>query len=146
MLLLRLSQSKFKFFKSTQNHLHYLAPLVAGLLGLGLAGILLGGLGLLLDDFLDDLLLLDQEGPHDSLLHAVGATGATVDTRDGLAGLGQSGVGPWSDGGDTWKSATAVTTLGSGHQLLDVLGVKNTAWGLDDPDLVRAGVVCEHKS
>lgn len=126
-------------FKSTQ--LLYLAPLVGVLLGLGLAGVLLGGLGLFLDNLLDDLLLLNQESSHDSLLDTVGATRATVDTGNGLAGLRQSGVSSWSHGSNTWKSDTAVTTLRSGHQLFDVLGVQHTAWGLDDPDLVRAGVV-----
>lgn len=144
---LRLSDLRYRKanlnFKSTQ--LLYLAPLVSVLLGLGLAGVLLRGLGLFLDNLLDDLLLLDQESSHDSLLDTVGATRATVDTGHGLAGLGQSGVSSWSHGSNTWKSDTAVTTLRSRHQLFNVLGVQHTAWGLDDPDLVRAGVVYEKK-
>ena len=46
----------------------------------------------LLEDLLDDLLLLDQEGADDAVLDAVGAARATVGALDGLLGAGDGGV------------------------------------------------------
>ena len=111
------------------------------LLGLLLLG-LLGSLGLLLDDLLDDLLLLDQESSHDSLLDTVGTSGATVWSGDSLVGLGHGCVLSWSQRGNTSQGDAAVTTLRSGGQLLDVLRTQDTAWGLNNLDLVGLGVVC----
>jgi hypothetical protein len=47
---------------------------------------------LLLQDLLDDLLLLDEEGSHDAVAHAVTASGTAVGALDGLLGLGDLGV------------------------------------------------------
>lgn len=55
-----------------------------------LLSLLLGLLGgLALDDVLDNLLLLNQEGAHDPLAHALVAPRATVGTADGLSALGE---------------------------------------------------------
>jgi NAD(P)H-dependent FMN reductase len=43
--------------------------------------------GLFLEHLLDDLLLLDQEGPDDAVPDAVGASRAAVRTLDGLLGV-----------------------------------------------------------
>lgn len=60
----------------------------------------LGALLLLLQHLLDDLLLLDEEGAHDAVAHAVAAPRATVGALDGLLGLGDLGVLAGSEGGD----------------------------------------------
>ena len=114
---------------------------LSGLLGLLTGG--LGGIGLLLDDLLDDLLLFDQESSDDSLLDGVGAEDTTVGSRDGLVGLGDGSVLSWSHGRNTLQRHTGVTTLWSGSQLLGVLGTQDTTWGLDNLDLVGTSVVCK---
>lgn len=63
---------------------------------LSLAGLLLL-LGLL-HDLLDNLLLLDQEGAHDTVLDAVGAARATVGTLDSLLRPRDLGVLAWAEG------------------------------------------------
>lgn len=61
----------------------------------------LGGLLLrLLEDLLDDLLLLDQEGTDDAVLDATGAAGTTVGTADVLLGLGDLRVLAGAERGD----------------------------------------------
>lgn len=60
-----------------------------------------GGLLLrLLEDLLDDLLLLDQEGTDDAVLDAVGAAGTTVGTRDVLLGTRDLSVLTGAEGRD----------------------------------------------
>lgn len=54
----------------------------------------------LLEDLLDDLLLLDQEGTDDTVLDAVGAPRATVGTLDGLLRARDSGVLVGAEGRD----------------------------------------------
>lgn len=46
----------------------------------------------LLEDLLDDLLLLDQEGTDDAVLDAVGAARTAVGALNGLLGTGDGGV------------------------------------------------------
>lgn len=65
---------------------------------LSLAGLLLL-LGLL-HDLLDNLLLLDQEGAHDTVPNAVGAARATVGTLDGLLRPRDLGVLARAEGWD----------------------------------------------
>lgn len=121
--------------------------MIVGLLSLGrlLLGVLLlsllGGFGLFLNDLLNNLLFFDQESSDDSFLDTVGTSGTTVDSRDGLVGLGDRSVLSWSQSSDTWQSNTTVTTLWSGSQLLDVLSTQDTTWGLNNLDLVGSGVV-----
>lgn len=57
-------------------------------------------LGLLLQHLLHDLLLLDEEGADDAVLHAVGAPRAAVRAADGLLGLRDLGVLAGSEGGE----------------------------------------------
>lgn len=57
-------------------------------------------LGVLLEDLLDDLLLLDEESADDAVLDAVGAAGTTVGALDGLLGAGDGGVLAGAKGGD----------------------------------------------
>lgn len=54
----------------------------------------------LLEDLLDDLLLLDEEGADDAVLDAVGAPRTTVGTLDGLLGAGDGGVLVGTEGRD----------------------------------------------
>lgn len=61
---------------------------------------LLLALASLLQDLLDDLLLLDQEGADDAVPDAVTASRATVGALDGLLGLGDLGVLAGAEGGD----------------------------------------------
>lgn len=51
-------------------------------------------------DLLHDLLLLDQECAHDTVLDTVCATGTTIGTLDGLLGLGDLRVLAGAKGGD----------------------------------------------
>ena len=72
--------------------------------------LLLAGL-LVLQHLLDDLLLLDQEGPDDTVTDAVTASRSTVGALDGLLGLGDLGVLAGSESGNLsmaisiWKFA-----------------------------------------
>jgi hypothetical protein len=63
---------------------------------LALGGLLLG----LLEDLLDDLLLLNQEGTDNAVLDATSATRATVGTADVLLGAGDLGVLAGAESGD----------------------------------------------
>jgi len=54
----------------------------------------------LLEDLLDDLLLLDQEGADDAVLDAVGAARATVGALDGLLGARDGSVLAGTEGGN----------------------------------------------
>lgn len=122
----------------------------------------------LLQHLLDDLLLLDQEGAHDAVAHAVGAAAAAVGSRHGFLGLGGGGVLTGSKGWDlitqennyvsnrlacmlgvcergrrtyTREFHTTVTAFRCCASLLDVEISEFTAGGLDDSHFVRAGVV-----
>jgi len=119
----------------------------------------------LLQYLLDDLLLFDQESTNDSVPDAVGASGATVGTLDGLLRSGCSGIFSRSKSWDlystivrtkfpsclarpgllrgtyTWEFNAAITTFGSSSSLLDVQQSKLAAGGLDDTDVVRGSVV-----
>lgn len=106
-----------------------------------LLGSLLLLLLLVLQHSLDDLLLLNQERSDNSLLHAVGASGATVRSLHGLVGLGHLSVLSRSQRGNTGQSNATVTALDLGSLFLDVLGHQLSTWGLDDLDLVGSGVV-----
>ncbi len=64
---------------------------------LALASSLLLGL---LEDLLDDLLLLDQEGADNAVLDAAGAAGTTVSTADVLLGAGDLSVLAGAESGD----------------------------------------------
>lgn len=68
--------------------------LLSGLLGLGL----LGGLGL--ENVLDDLLLLNEEGANNPLLHAARATRATISALHGLGTPGEVSVLARAEVGD----------------------------------------------
>ena len=57
---------------------------------------------LLLQHLLDDLLLLDQEGAHDAVPHAVAASRTAVGALDGLLRLGDLRVLAGSEGGNLW--------------------------------------------
>lgn len=54
----------------------------------------------LLQHLLDDLLLLDQEGPHDPVAHAVAAARAAVGAGHVLAGFGGGRVFVGAEGGN----------------------------------------------
>jgi len=95
----------------------------------------------LLHDLLDDLLLLDEEGADDAVTDAVGATGATVGTLDGLLGAGDLGVLARAEGGDTRELDAAVTALGGSTPLLDVKVPVLATGGPDNADLVGDRVV-----
>lgn len=64
--------------------------------------LLLLGLASLLQDLLDDLLLLDQEGADDAVADAVAAPGTAVGALDGLLGLGERSILAGAEGGDLW--------------------------------------------
>lgn len=51
-------------------------------------------------DLLDNLLLLDEERAHNTVLDAVGTTRSTVRTLDGLLRAGDGGVFAWAEGRD----------------------------------------------
>lgn len=97
---------------------------------------------LVLQYSLDDLLFLNQECSHNSLLNTVSTSGSTVCSLNGLVGLGNLSVLSWSQGGDTLQSITTVTTLWSGGLFLDVLSNELSTRGFDHLDLVGSGVVC----
>lgn len=71
-----------------------------------LFGLLLA-LALLLQHLLDDLLLLDEEGTHDPIPHAVAASGAAIDTLDRLLWLRDLGILAWSQGRDLFGHLSA---------------------------------------
>ena len=96
---------------------------------------------LVLQYSLDDLLFLNQECSHNSLLNTVSTSGSTVCSLNGLVGLGNLSVLSWSQGGDTLQSITTVTTLWSGGLFLDVLSNELSTRGLHHLDLVGSGVV-----
>lgn len=54
----------------------------------------------LLEDLLDDLLLLNQEGADNAVLDAASAARATVGTADVLLGAGDLGILAGAEGGD----------------------------------------------
>lgn len=58
---------------------------------------------LLLQNLLDDLLLLDQEGADDAVPDAVTASRTTVGALDGLLGLGDLGVLAGTESRDLWS-------------------------------------------
>lgn len=60
----------------------------------------LSGLLRLLENLLDDLLLLDQEGTDDTVLDATGAARATVGTADVLLGAGDLSIFTRTESGD----------------------------------------------
>lgn len=62
----------------------------------------------LLEDLLDNLLLLNEEGTDDTVLNAVGASRTTVGALDGLLGAGDGGVLAGAEGRDTGELGTAV--------------------------------------
>ena len=112
----------------------FLGLLLGLLLGLSL-------LSRLLENSLDDLLLLNEESTDDLVSNRVGRDATTVSTVNGLVGLGDIGVLSGSQGLNTRKRSTSVTTLGSGTVLLDMVVSKVSTRGLDDLNLVRSGVV-----
>jgi len=65
----------------------------------------------LLEHLLDNLLLLDQECAHNTVLDAVGASGTTVRTLDGLLWAGDCGIFARSECRNTWELGAAVTAL-----------------------------------
>ena len=103
--------------------------------------LLLLGLASLLQDLLDDLLLLDQEGADDAVANAVAAPGTAVGALDGLLGLGERSILAGAEGGDAGELGAAVTALGSSTALLDVKDTVLAAGSLDDPGPVGPGVV-----
>ena len=60
------------------------------------SGLLLG----LLEDLLDDLLLLDQEGTDNAVLNTASAAGTTVGTANVLLGAGDLSVLAGAESGD----------------------------------------------
>lgn len=94
-----------------------------------------------LKDLLYDLLLLDQERTYNAVLDTVGAARTTVSTLNGLLGLGDLGVLAGAESRDSGKLDATVTTLRGSSPLLDVEVTKLSTRGLDDADLVGAGVV-----
>jgi hypothetical protein len=66
---------------------------------------------LVLQHLLDDLLLLDQEGPHDAVTNAVTASRSTVGALNGLLGLGDLGVLAGSQGGNLCLSSISIQKL-----------------------------------
>lgn len=98
-----------------------------------------GGLGL--EDSLDDVGFLDQEGsgdptnnasapfPHftsttsnSPVLDTSSTPRTTVSSRNGLLSLGEGSVFSGSKGGDTGKSETTVTTLGGRLRIAETQG------------------------
>jgi len=101
------------------------------LLGLGLG---LGGLHRLDERLalalqgLDDLLLLDEEGAHDTLAQAAVAQHSTVGPGHGLQALGHAGALAGAGGGDTLQLLLALAATGHGGVLLHIL-VNQTTTG-----------------
>lgn len=127
------------------SHVNSDASYIITGLFLGLLLVLLGSrsglLGLLLENTLDNLLLLNKESTDDTVLDAVAADGTTVSTLDGLFVARCTGVLTRTEGNDTGKGNATLTALGAGTLLMDVQVTELVTGSLDKLDLVRFGVV-----
>lgn len=92
--------------------------------------------------FLDDLLLLDEEGANDTLPDALVAQHSSVRTANGLLALGQATSLGWTSGPDSVQLLLALAALWNITTLLHVLvdqtaaGRTNTAKWKDDKQLI----------
>ena len=102
-----------------------------------------GGLLLSLEHLGDDLLLLDEEGAHDSIAHAASASRATVRSVDGLKATRHARplARPRRHHAVQLDVAARVAAHGERALLLDVLIGEATAGRLHHSPLVRQGVV-----
>jgi len=96
---------------------------------------------LCLDDLLHDLGLLDKEGAHDARLDAVTASRAAVRALDSLLTLGDRRVLSRAQRRDAGQRDTAVTALGGGGELFEVVVDELATRGLDHTTAVRLCVV-----
>lgn len=78
----------------------------------------------------DDLLLLDEEGAHNTVSHTGGTLGTTIGSGDGLSSVGQTSKIGRSGVGDASQLQLTVTTLGDGTILLGVQIDQATTGGL----------------
>ena len=100
----------------------------------------------MLNDALDDLLLLNQEGTEDARADTGVASATTVGTADGAFVLPQTGHLAVPEGGNAVQGLLAVSALGGSSDLGSVEVDKTTTGGLADANLVATGVVGETAS
>jgi len=103
--------------------------------------LLLPRLLLRLDHPLDNLCLLNQECPEDTGLYAVTTSRATVRPANSLLTLGDGSILPGTEGGNTRKPNSTITTLGLRGELFEVVVDEFAAWGFDDTTAVGGGVI-----
>lgn len=79
-------------------------------------------------DLLHDLLLLDQERAHDTVLDAVRATGPTIGALDGLLGLRDLRVLAGAERGDLWSGVVSYSLGKYWAHLLLVPPLLSNSW------------------
>jgi len=85
-----------------------------------------------LDHPLDDLCLFNQECAEDAGLYTVTASRAPIHPANSLLTLGDGCILPGTEGRDTRKPNSTITTLGLGGELFEVVVDELATWCLDD--------------